>query len=174
MPDEGHLSIPFDATSEPAPPRTSPRFEATFGTFSKIVLTNGLMNLPTFWFYRFWGKTRLRRYVWLFRNRARRSVVDLLVVAGSSRHARTARLPAGGALRLRGWPGYAPQFPHRAQQRAGTITGVEYALPHRPSLPASRAVSCIAAIACETAPCAAGPVAGLSAVPLRNDRASAA
>lgn len=29
-----------------------------------IVFINGLLNFPTLGFYRFWGKTRLRRYIW--------------------------------------------------------------------------------------------------------------
>jgi uncharacterized membrane protein YjgN (DUF898 family) len=34
------------------------------GELAPIVLTNGLLTLITVGFYRFWGKTRLRRYLW--------------------------------------------------------------------------------------------------------------
>lgn len=44
------------------PPRLV--YEGRGGRVAAIALTNGLLNIPTFGFYRFWGKTRLRRYIW--------------------------------------------------------------------------------------------------------------
>ena len=46
--------------------RQSPRlvYEGRGERVTAIVLINGLLNIPTLGFYRFWGKTRLRRYIW--------------------------------------------------------------------------------------------------------------
>ena len=39
-------------------------YEGRAGEVAGIALTNGLLGLVTLGFYRFWGKTRLRRYLW--------------------------------------------------------------------------------------------------------------
>ncbi|MEM7226123.1 MAG: DUF898 family protein [Pseudomonadota bacterium] len=64
MPFETHSPVPITEPRPPTPPPAGPLFEADFGRFSAIVVTNGLLSLPTLGFYRFWGKTRLRRYLW--------------------------------------------------------------------------------------------------------------
>ena len=64
VPYESQLSVPMDAPMPSGPPPARPVFEGAFGRFAGIVVTNGLLSLPTIGFYRFWGKTRLRRYLW--------------------------------------------------------------------------------------------------------------
>ena len=39
-------------------------YDGKGGEIAKIALTNGLLGLVTLGVYRFWGKTRLRRYLW--------------------------------------------------------------------------------------------------------------
>lgn len=39
-------------------------YEGRVGEVAGIAVTNGLLGLVTLGFYRFWGKTRLRRYLW--------------------------------------------------------------------------------------------------------------
>lgn len=54
-----------DISSEP--PRASDpalAFTATRGGFAKILLINTLLTVLTLGIYRFWGRTRLRRYLW--------------------------------------------------------------------------------------------------------------
>ena len=41
-----------------------PDYEGRVGEVAGIAVTNGLLGLITLGFYRFWGKTRLRRYLW--------------------------------------------------------------------------------------------------------------
>ncbi len=41
-----------------------PDYDGRVGEVAGIALTNGLLGLVTLGFYRFWGKTRLRRYLW--------------------------------------------------------------------------------------------------------------
>ena len=64
MPYESHLPAPSGGQAPSVPRPVRPIFEASFGRFAAIVVTNGLLSLPTVGFYRFWGKTRLRRYIW--------------------------------------------------------------------------------------------------------------
>ncbi len=45
-------------------PRTAPRYEGAAGTVAGIALANALLGVLTLGFYRFWGKARLRRYLW--------------------------------------------------------------------------------------------------------------
>ena len=47
-----------------APRSYSLTYDGTGGEIGKIALTNGLLGLVTLGVYRFWGKTRLRRYLW--------------------------------------------------------------------------------------------------------------
>lgn len=44
--------------------RTQFAYDGRTGEVAGIVLGNFLLSVPTIGFYRFWGKTRLRRYVW--------------------------------------------------------------------------------------------------------------
>ena len=39
-------------------------YDGEAGSFAGIAITNTLLSLVTLGFYRFWGKTRLRRYLW--------------------------------------------------------------------------------------------------------------
>ncbi len=41
-----------------------PDYDGQVGEVAEIALTNGLLGLVTLGVYRFWGKTRLRRYLW--------------------------------------------------------------------------------------------------------------
>ena len=41
-----------------------PSYDASAGDLAKIAISNGLLSLVTLGIYRFWGKTRLRRYLW--------------------------------------------------------------------------------------------------------------
>lgn len=47
-----------------APRNYSLTYDGKGGEIGKIALTNGLLGLVTLGVYRFWGKTRLRRYLW--------------------------------------------------------------------------------------------------------------
>ena len=64
MPDDAHTIQQLPASTQRGPVASRPLFEARFGPFAAIVVTNSLLSLPTLGFYRFWGKTRLRRYLW--------------------------------------------------------------------------------------------------------------
>ena len=54
----------------PEPERVGPEngmrldYDGTRGALAKIVVTNSLLTLATLGIYRFWGKTRVRRYLW--------------------------------------------------------------------------------------------------------------
>ena len=45
-------------------PVRSPGYDGTMGQIGGIALLNGLLGVITLGVYRFWGKTRLRRYLW--------------------------------------------------------------------------------------------------------------
>ena len=45
-------------------PAQIPDYEGRVGEVAVIAVTNGLLGVLTLGFYRFWGKTRLRRYLW--------------------------------------------------------------------------------------------------------------
>ncbi len=45
-------------------PAQIPDYEGRMGEVAGIAVTNGLLGVLTLGFYRFWGKTRLRRYLW--------------------------------------------------------------------------------------------------------------
>ncbi len=45
-------------------PRVYPEYQGGTWQFAGIVIRNALLGLVTLGFYRFWGKTRLRRYLW--------------------------------------------------------------------------------------------------------------
>lgn len=59
-------------TDEPAPELPSPgaavhsrlEYDGARGDLAKITVTNAILTLATLGIYRFWGKTRLRRYLW--------------------------------------------------------------------------------------------------------------
>lgn len=55
-----------DAKTPAAPdaPSAGPAYGGSASGIGYIVLKNSLLNLLTIGFYRFWGKTRLRRYLW--------------------------------------------------------------------------------------------------------------
>ena len=39
-------------------------YEGKRGALARIAVTNALLTMPTLGIYRFWGKTRVRRYLW--------------------------------------------------------------------------------------------------------------
>ena len=39
-------------------------YDGRFGPLARIIVSNALLSLVTLGVYRFWGKTRLRRYLW--------------------------------------------------------------------------------------------------------------
>jgi len=45
-------------------PRVTPVYEGAAGEVTGIAVRNGVLGVLTLGFYRFWGKTRLRRYLW--------------------------------------------------------------------------------------------------------------
>ena len=45
-------------------PAQIPDYDGRMGEVAVIAVTNGLLGVLTLGFYRFWGKTRLRRYLW--------------------------------------------------------------------------------------------------------------
>ena len=51
-------------SADEAEPRVHPEYQGRTSEFSGIVIRNALLGLSTLGFYRFWGKTRLRRYLW--------------------------------------------------------------------------------------------------------------
>lgn len=64
MADHEHdAARPAPATA-PDAPGASPAYGGTAGGIGRIALRNTFFNLLTLGFYRFWGKTRLRRYLW--------------------------------------------------------------------------------------------------------------
>ncbi len=56
----GHGSVPDSGSGRVH----RPDYEGRAGEVAGIAVTNGLLGLVTLGFYRFWGKTRLRRYLW--------------------------------------------------------------------------------------------------------------
>ena len=56
----GHGSVPDSGSARVQ----RPDYEGRAGEVAGIAVTNGLLGLVTLGFYRFWGKTRLRRYLW--------------------------------------------------------------------------------------------------------------
>jgi len=56
----GHGSVPDSGSGRVQ----RPDYEGRAGEVAGIAVTNGLLGLVTLGFYRFWGKTRLRRYLW--------------------------------------------------------------------------------------------------------------
>lgn len=48
----------------PAAGSSRPGYEGRSGEIGRLALIIGLLNLVTLGFYRFWGKTRLRHYIW--------------------------------------------------------------------------------------------------------------
>ncbi len=57
------MTTPGEIT-ESSQPRVFPAYEGTVGNVAGIAVTNGVLGLLTLGFYRFWGRTRLRRYLW--------------------------------------------------------------------------------------------------------------
>lgn len=51
-------------TAVSSAPRVSPVYEGAAGNIAGIAVRNGVLGVLTLGFYRFWGKTRLRRYLW--------------------------------------------------------------------------------------------------------------
>jgi uncharacterized membrane protein YjgN (DUF898 family) len=67
MDDLTQVPPPEPPPARPAlrdPPPVTPGYGGTFGNVAGIALANGLLSILTLGFYRFWGKTRLRRYLW--------------------------------------------------------------------------------------------------------------
>ena len=60
LPPEAYEPPSADETE----PRVYPEYQGRTSEFSRIVIRNALLGLATLGFYRFWGKTRLRRYLW--------------------------------------------------------------------------------------------------------------
>ncbi len=50
-------------TTVSSAPRVSPVYEGAAGNIAGIAVRNGVLGVLTLGFYRFWGKTRLRRYL---------------------------------------------------------------------------------------------------------------
>jgi uncharacterized membrane protein YjgN (DUF898 family) len=61
--DDGSMTTP-EGTTVSGEPQVSPVYEGAAGNVAGIAIANGLLGLLTLGFYRFWGKTRLRRYLW--------------------------------------------------------------------------------------------------------------
>ena len=57
------MTISFE-TTVPGAPQVSPVYEGAAGGVAGIAVRNGVLGVLTLGFYRFWGKTRLRRYLW--------------------------------------------------------------------------------------------------------------
>lgn len=51
-------------SGDEAEPRVHPEYRGGTWQFAGIVIRNALLGISTLGFYRFWGKTRLRRYLW--------------------------------------------------------------------------------------------------------------
>ncbi len=64
MADDEHDVASPASTAAPDAPGASPDYGGTAGGIGRIALRNTFFNLLTLGFYRFWGKTRLRRYLW--------------------------------------------------------------------------------------------------------------
>jgi uncharacterized membrane protein YjgN (DUF898 family) len=64
------MNVAIEATPSSGAPQSAelvdetPQYTGTAGAILGIVLLNALITPFTFGFYRFWGKTRLRRYLW--------------------------------------------------------------------------------------------------------------
>jgi uncharacterized membrane protein YjgN (DUF898 family) len=64
------MNVAIEATPSSGAPQSAelvdetPQYTGTAGAILGIVLSNALITPFTFGFYRFWGKTRLRRYLW--------------------------------------------------------------------------------------------------------------
>jgi uncharacterized membrane protein YjgN (DUF898 family) len=64
------MNVAIEATPSSGAPQTAefvdepPQYTGTAAPILGIVLLNALITALTFGFYRFWGKTRLRRYLW--------------------------------------------------------------------------------------------------------------
>ena len=64
------IQLPETETPRPAGPPGNAvvhnrlRYHGTAGDFAKIALTNAIASIATLGIYRFWGKTRERRYLW--------------------------------------------------------------------------------------------------------------
>ena len=63
---ETDVAVPAPAplVAEPAITTRKLRYDGQAGEIAGIALTNGLLTLATLGIYRFWGRTRLRRYYW--------------------------------------------------------------------------------------------------------------
>ena len=64
---DGRSSHPGPPPEPPSPPATIRHrlaYEGARGDLAKIAVTNALLAMPTLGVYRFWGKTRVRRYLW--------------------------------------------------------------------------------------------------------------
>ena len=64
----GGRIFPADPPPEPPPPPAVTRnrlpYDGARGALARIAVTNALLTMPTLGIYRFWGKTRVRRYLW--------------------------------------------------------------------------------------------------------------
>lgn len=60
------VGVPASSTTMPVPPSEAaqPEYHGRAGRIARIVLGNSLLGLITLGLYRFWGHTRLRRYLW--------------------------------------------------------------------------------------------------------------
>ena len=56
--------LPPEPPSPPAITRHRLAYEGARADLAKIAVTNALLTMPTLGVYRFWGKTRVRRYLW--------------------------------------------------------------------------------------------------------------
>ena len=61
IPASGDLGAPRETVETP---ERSLAYDGTWSKIFKIALTNALLGFVTLGFYRFWGKTRIRRYLW--------------------------------------------------------------------------------------------------------------
>lgn len=68
IPDTGQTTPPSPPPPPAAPPQNMPRrvveYDGGLGRIYKIVLINLVLTILTFGLYRFWAKTRLRRFLW--------------------------------------------------------------------------------------------------------------
>lgn len=58
---QGDAALPADSVP---PAHKSLQYDGRAGELAGIAMTNGLLTLATLGIYRFWGKTRIRRYLW--------------------------------------------------------------------------------------------------------------
>ena len=65
---DGNGGRAFPVDPPPWPPPASARnrlaYEGKRGALARIAVTNALLTMPTLGVYRFWGKARVRRYLW--------------------------------------------------------------------------------------------------------------